>query len=75
MSSLSIGSVKWFNVVKGVGCISQERGPDIFIHFKPFVNLNGFLTTGQQTLSQGQKVQFKAVRTLNGLQAEEVVIL
>ena len=75
MSSYSIGVVKWFNTQKGFGFISQEQGPDIFVNFRSLVNSNGFLASGRRTLSQGQKVQFKTVRTLRGLHAREVVIL
>ena len=30
---MTLGTVKWFNPDKGFGFISQENGPDVFVHF------------------------------------------
>ena len=30
---MPVGVVKWFNAEKGFGFISQESGPDVFVHF------------------------------------------
>ena len=75
MVTHSTGIVKWFNTEKGSGLISQQQGPDIFVYSKNLVNSNGFLIIGRRTLNEGQKVQFKVVRSLRGLQAKEVVII
>lgn len=52
MSTVSTGVVKWFNESKGFGFISQENGPDLFVHFSS-INSSGF-----KTLAEGQQVQF-----------------
>lgn len=60
------GSVKWFNDAKGYGVILRDRGGEIFVHQA------AILAVGVQTLNQGQRVQFAAIRGLKGLQAENV---
>ena len=35
------GTVKWFNMDKGFGFISQENGTDVFAHFSK-IKSNGF---------------------------------
>ena len=66
MSSVTTGTVKWFNEAKGFGFISQENGPDVFVHFSA-INSNGF-----KTLAEGQKVQFSITQGKKGPQAENV---
>ncbi|TAL16359.1 cold-shock protein [bacterium] len=60
------GIVKWFNDQKGFGFISQEDGPDVFVHFSA-ITMDGF-----KTLSEGQAVEFDLVNGPKGLQASNV---
>lgn len=69
MSTLLTGTVKWFNETKGFGFISQEQGPDVFVHFSA-INSPGF-----KTLAEGQKVQFSVTQGKKGPQAENVTIV
>ena len=60
------GNVKWFNDAKGYGFITQENGPDVFVHFRAIVG------QGFRTLSEGQAVEFEIVEGPKGLQAANV---
>ncbi|TLN18283.1 cold-shock protein [bacterium] len=60
------GTVKWFNDQKGYGFISQENGPDVFVHFSA-INMDGF-----KTLAEGQEVEFDLVDGPKGLQAANI---
>jgi CspA family cold shock protein len=66
MSDRQTGTVKWFNDAKGFGFITQESGPDLFVHFRS-IQGNGF-----KSLQEGQAVTFKVVQGQKGLQADEV---
>ncbi len=46
------GTVKWFDVRKGYGFISDEDGVDCFVHFSN-INMEGF-----KRLKAGQTVTF-----------------
>ena len=52
VSTVAEGIVKWFSEKKGYGFISQEEGPDIFVHYSS-IDMPGF-----KTLFEGEKVQF-----------------
>jgi CspA family cold shock protein len=67
MSTITTGTVKWFNSEKGFGFIEQQSGPDVFVHFKSIVNTGGY-----KSLDEGQKVEFSVARGPKGLQAENV---
>ncbi len=60
------GTVKWFNDQKGYGFVSQESGPDVFVHFSA-IQMEGF-----KTLAEGQEVEFDVVDGPKGPQAANV---
>ena len=71
MSTLTTGTVKWFNSVKGFGFIEQQSGgPDVFVHFR---SINS--TDGYKTLEENQKVEFSISRGPKGSQAENVTVI
>ncbi|MCG6927422.1 MAG: cold-shock protein [Acidobacteria bacterium] len=63
------GTVKWFNESKGFGFLSQEGGPDVFVHHTEI------RSEGYRTLSEGQKVQFEVVDSPKGPRAANVTPL
>ena len=60
------GTVKWFNDAKGFGFITQENGPDLFVHHTA-IQAEGF-----RSLSEGEQVEFEVVQGPKGLQAANV---
>ena len=60
------GKVKWFNDSKGFGFITQEGGPDVFVHH------TAILSEGFRSLAEGQVVEFEVVQGPKGLQASNV---
>jgi CspA family cold shock protein len=69
MSTLTTGTVKWFNADKGFGFITQQSGPDVFVHFR------NIKSSGYKSLAEGQQVQFNVTKGDKGLQAENVSII
>lgn len=60
------GTVKWFNDQKGYGFITQDNGPDVFVHHE---SIGG---TGFKTLDENDRVRFDTVEGPKGLKAENV---
>jgi CspA family cold shock protein len=60
------GTVKWFNDAKGFGFISQDNGPDVFVHFSAITG------EGFKSLAEGQRVTFDVQEGPKGLQAANV---
>jgi len=70
METLSTGTVRWFNEVKGYGFIQQdEGGDDLFVHFR---NINLDKDKKRFQLSEGQKVMFEVREGEKGLMAVNV---
>jgi len=67
MSDRIIGTVKWFNNVKGYGFIGREGGEDVFVHF------SSIQSDGYRRLEKGQQVEFSIEEGPKGLQAAMVV--
>ena len=63
------GTVKWFNNQKGYGCISDEQGNDVFVHYSG-LNMDGF-----KSLDEGAAVEFDVVNGAKGPQATNVTKL
>ena len=53
---MAIGTVKWFNPVKGYGFIQPEQGrDDVFVH------ISALQQSGMDSLAEGQRVSFDVV--------------
>ena len=58
---MSIGTVKWFNPVKGYGFIQPDDGQkDVFVH------ISAVERSGVSNLQEGQKVSFDIERGQHG---------
>lgn len=60
------GTVKWFNMEKGFGFISQPDGPDVFVRYSA-IQLPGY-----RLLDAGQRVEFELEQGPNGPRAVNV---
>ena len=63
---METGTVKWFNDAQGVGFVTRENGPDVFVHH------TAIIAEGFRTLKEGEKVRFDVVQGPKGLQAANV---
>ncbi len=62
------GKVKWFDAEKGFGFLSQEDGPDVYVHADA-------LPEGVATLKAGARVEFGIAQGRRGDQALQVRVL
>ena len=62
------GKVKWFDNEKGFGFVSQDGGPDVFVH-------KDALPAGVETLKPGTRLEFGIAQGRRGDQALSVRIL
>ena len=63
---MATGTVKWFNPDKGYGFITQENGPDVFVHFSAIQG------EGYRNLEENQQVEFEVTQGEKGPQATNV---
>src|SRR5215212_7799641 len=63
-SSMTVGTVKWFNANKGYGFIQPESGNDVFAHASA--------VQGDGSLEEGQAVEFDITQGQKGPQAANV---
>jgi CspA family cold shock protein len=63
---VATGTVKWFNPDKGYGFITQDDGPDVFVHFSAIQG------EGYRNLEENQKVEFDVTQGQKGPQAANV---
>jgi CspA family cold shock protein len=63
---VATGTVKWFSPEKGFGFITQEGGPDVFVHFSAIVG------EGYRNLEENQAVEFDVTQGPKGPQASNV---
>ncbi|KMK52460.1 cold-shock protein [[Actinobacillus] muris] len=70
MSKL-IGTVKWFNSVKGFGFIAPEQGgDDVFVHFSAIISESSY-----RNLKDGDKVEFEMQQSDRGASALNVKVI
>ena len=62
------GKVKWFDADKGFGFLSQEDGPDVYVHADA-------LPEGTTTIKPGTRVEFGIAQGRRGDQALQVRVL
>ncbi|HNR87016.1 MAG TPA: cold shock domain-containing protein [Spirochaetota bacterium] len=60
------GTVKWFDEKKGYGFLSQENGPDVFVHH------SGIAGEGFKVLYEGDRVEFEIEKSDKGPRAVQV---
>jgi CspA family cold shock protein len=60
------GTVKWFNAAKGFGFITQDSGPDVFVHY------SAIDASGYKALDEGDQVEFEVTQGPKGPQAQAV---
>ena len=65
---MNLGTVKFYNTLKGFGFIKTEAGEDIFFH-KSNVKSTGF----REVLLEGDKVQFDLKLEQKGKRAYNIV--
>lgn len=69
MAERARGTVKWFSGEKGYGFITQENGPDLFVHYS---EIQG---AGYRSLNEGDRVEFEITEGRKGKQASAVVVV
>lgn len=63
---MATGTVKWFNAEKGYGFISQDDGPDVFVHYTAIEG------SGYRSLEENERVSFEVTSGPKGPNAANV---
>jgi cold shock protein len=63
------GKVKWFDATKGFGFLSQDDGPDVYVH------ADALPEGAAKTLKAGTRVEFGIAQGRRGEQALSVTVL
>ena len=71
MSNTTTGFVKFFHTDKGWGIIVDDNGDDCFIHHRAIEPER----EGWKNLNEGERVEFRKVRSEKGWQAVELVVV
>lgn len=67
---MAIGTVKWFNSVKGYGFIQpDEGGADVFVH------ITALEKAGLQTLNDNQRIEFDRTENRGKVSATELKLI
>jgi CspA family cold shock protein len=61
------GKVKWFDAGRGYGFITRGNGPDVFVHY------SAIQTEGDQSLEEGEEVEFEIEEGRKGPQAARMI--
>jgi len=61
------GVIKWFNEILGYGFIQREDADDLFVHYSAIQN------DAEQTLEEGDVVEFDVAEGAKGPMASNVV--
>ena len=70
MSERVQGTVKWFNQSRGYGFIARDGGEDVFVHYSDIQSQGR-----EQSLAEGQRVEFSIEQRPKGARATGVVAL
>src|SRR5699024_5842544 len=68
VSAVPTGKVKWYDAERGFGFLSQEGGPDVYVH-------SDALPEGMTALKSGARVEFGIAQGRRGDQALQVRVL